>query len=150
MTVDTSSMVFVFGSNEGGIHGGGAARFAYDKCGAIWGKSYGHYGQSFAIPTKGFVIKSDHGNNSYKTAGKTLDLVTISNYVHGFIAYAKGHPELQFQVTCIGCGLAGLKHSDIAPMFKTAPANCWFDQKWFPYLTSGAGDRPQHNFWGEG
>ena len=29
--------IFVFGSNLEGMHGGGAARLAYDKFGAIWG-----------------------------------------------------------------------------------------------------------------
>lgn len=51
------------------------------------------------------------------------------------------HPELTFQVTCIGCGLAGLKHEDIAPMFKDAPGNCVFDTLWKPWL-------PDAEFWG--
>lgn len=134
--VDTSKMVFCFGSNEGGYHGGGAARFAYEKRGAIWGYSYGHYGQSFAIPTKA-------GNKVFGVLG-TLPLGRIEDYVTGFLAYAAGHPELQFQVTCIGCGLAGLRHSDIAPMFKNATSNCWFDNKWLPWLG------PTRSYWGEG
>jgi len=64
----------------------------------------------------------------------TLPLDRINDYVTGFLAYARGHRKLTFQVSCIGCGLAGLKHSDIAPMFKNAPANCQFDEKWRPYL----------------
>ena len=31
--------IFVFGSNLGGYHGGGAARIALDKFGAVWGKA---------------------------------------------------------------------------------------------------------------
>ncbi|WP_290877801.1 hypothetical protein [Aquabacterium sp.] len=115
---DTSKMVFVFGSNESGFHGGGAAAYAYKHKGARWGFSYGHMGQSFAIPTK-----------SQHIAG-TLPLRLIKKYVDGFLAYAAGHPEIQFQVTCIGCGLAGLQHEDVAPMFDGAPDNCWFDGKW--------------------
>jgi len=136
--------IFVFGSNEGGIHGGGAARVAYEKCGARWGFSYGHMGDSFAIPTKGFVV----GRTGKPWVGDTLPLERIQQYVQGFLAYAAGHPELEFQVTCIGCGLAGLEHKDVAPMFKEATPNCFFDNLWFPYLTTGAGDHPQHNYWG--
>ena len=54
--------------------------------------------------------------------------------MHDFMQYAKDHPELKFQVTRIGCGLAGLKDSDIAPMFQDAPPNCRFDEAWKPYL----------------
>ena len=43
--------VFVFGSNLKGMHGGGAARVAYDKFGAVWGQGVGMQGQSYAIPT---------------------------------------------------------------------------------------------------
>ncbi len=122
-------MIFVFGSNESGIHGAGAAKFAYEKKGARFGKCYGHHGDSFAIPTKDEFIE-------------TMPLERIQQYVEGFLAYAAGHRKLEFQVTCIGCGLAGLKHKDIAPMFKNAPKNCYFDELWRPYL----GD--SHNYWG--
>ena len=43
--------IFVFGSNLAGMHGGGAARIAYDRFGAIWGQGVGLQGQSYAIPT---------------------------------------------------------------------------------------------------
>ncbi|WAK44997.1 Macro domain_Poa1p family containing protein [Erwinia phage Fifi067] len=114
--------VFVFGSNEGGIHGAGAAKEAYKKHGARYGSSYGHFGQSFAIPTKD------------KNIEYTLPLATIEAYVKGFLAYAAGRKKLTFTVTRIGCGLAGLKDKDIAPMFKDAPSNCQFDEAWRPFL----------------
>lgn len=121
--------VFVFGSNDAGIHGAGAAKTAYENHGARYGKSYGHYGDSFAIPTKDIDIQ-------------TLPLETIQQYVQGFIAYAKGHPKLKFKVTRIGCGLAGLCDSDMAHMFADAPKNCSFDEYWKPFL----GDH--HSYWG--
>lgn len=124
-----SKTVFVFGSNEAGIHGAGAARFAYKNKGARYGKGYGHHGDSFAIPTKDEYIE-------------TLELLPIYAYVMGFLAYAKGHRKLNFQVTRIGCGLAGLKDSDIAPFFEGAPKNCSFDEEWRKYL----GD--DYNYWG--
>lgn len=140
--MDTSKMVFVFGSNEGGIHGAGAASYAYKKKGARWGFSYGHMGDSFAIPTKS-IINTPRGS---QIVGQTLSLEVIQGYVDGFISYAKGHPELNFQVTCIGCGLAGLDHDDVAFMFDDARLlkNVYFDRKW--EFRMG----PSANYWGEG
>ena len=115
--------LFVFGSNESGIHGAGAAKAAMSK-GAIYGHSYGQAGDTWAIPTKDRDIK-------------TMPLERIQKYVTGFLAYADGHPNLNFQVTRIGCGLAGYKDKDIAPMFVGAPKNCTFDEKWKPFLGDG-------------
>lgn len=91
--------VFVFGSNLVGFHGGGAASIAFKKFGAKWGKGVGHYGQTYAIPTM-------HGG-----------VDKIRPYVDEFIVYAKKHPELTFLVTKIGCGIAGFKFREIAPLF---------------------------------
>ncbi|MBQ9185857.1 MAG: hypothetical protein IJ151_08320 [Bacteroidales bacterium] len=33
--------IFVFGSNLAGAHGGGAARLAYERFGAVWGQGVG-------------------------------------------------------------------------------------------------------------
>ena len=43
--------IFVFGSNLAGAHGGGAARLAYNRFGAVWGEGMGLHGQTYAIPT---------------------------------------------------------------------------------------------------
>jgi ADP-ribosylglycohydrolase len=96
--------VFVFGSNLHGHHGGGAARVARKKFGAIWGQGVGLQGQSYAIPTMQGGVE------------------TIKPYVDQFIKFAKEHTELFFYVTRIGCGIAGFKDSDIAPLFKDAMA----------------------------
>lgn len=128
-TPTTNSMIFVFGSNDAGIHGAGAAKYALDHKGARYGKSYGHHGQSFAIPTKNFIIE-------------TLPVYRVQQYVGGFLAYAAGHQKLNFQVTAIGCGLAGFHHAHIAPMFFEALKNCYFDEAWIPYLG------PDANYWG--
>ncbi len=116
-----AKMIFVFGSNEAGIHGAGAAKFAYEKHGARFGKGYGHHGNSFAIPTKNMDIH-------------TLDLSMINAYVAGFLAYATGHRKEKFMVTRLGCGLAGYTDAQIAPMFEGAPTNCIFEERWKPYL----------------
>lgn len=94
--------VFVFGSNLGGAHGGGAAAVAWRKFGAIMGQGEGLQGQSYAIPTMQGGVE------------------TIAPYVDRFIEFAKAHPELTFWVTRIGCGIAGFKDSEIAPLFKNA------------------------------
>jgi len=94
--------VFVFGSNLGGFHAGGAARVALDKFGAVWGQGVGLQGQSYAIPTM-------HGG---------VDV--IKPYVDEFIAFAREHRELKFLVTPIGCGIAGFTIGQIAPLFAAA------------------------------
>lgn len=122
-------MIFVFGSNESGIHGAGAAKFAVDKHKAQWGKGYGHYGNSFAIPTRDEYIE-------------TLPIDRIAPYVMGFLAYARGKRKVKFKITRIGCGLAGFTDAEIAPLFMNAPNNCYFDELWEPYLGT------DYNYWG--
>ena len=96
--------IFVFGSNLAGRHGKGAALFARQKHGAIYGQGVGLQGSSYGIPTKDASIK-------------TLPLSDINKYVKDFIAFADKNNNLQFMVTPIGCGLAGYTQEQIAPMF---------------------------------
>lgn len=113
--------VFVFGSNYAGAHGAGAAAYARKFHGATLGIGEGMSGNSYALPTKNHNIQS-------------LTLAQIQGHVDKFMEYAGLHPELEFQVTQVGCGLAGFKASDIAPMFAGAPSNCYFDTKWAKWL----------------
>ena len=48
---------------------------------------------------------------------------TIKPYVDEFIRFAKEHKELKFYVTRIGCGIAGFRDEEIAPLFYHA-INC--------------------------
>lgn len=105
--------VFVFGSNLAGRHGKGAALFALQNHGAIYGVGWGRQGNSYAIPTKGFG----------KKRMPVLPLPLIHHFVLAFLDYAHKHPEDSFRVTPIGCGLAGYRPSQIAPMFNYAPMN---------------------------
>lgn len=105
-----SDPVFVFGSNLAGIHGAGAAKWALENRGAIWGVGEGIQGNSYGIPTKNQYIK-------------TLSLDNIQLHVTTFLDYARREPFMTFQLTPIGCGLAGYKPTDIAPMFAGAPEN---------------------------
>ena len=94
--------VFVFGSNLAGMHGGGAAYIAFQKFGAVMGCGVGLRGQSYAIPTMQGGVE------------------TIKPYVDEFIAFAMSRPDLFFYVTRIGCGIAGFRDREIAPLFTTA------------------------------
>lgn len=107
--------IFVFGSNLGGQHGGGAARMAHRNFGAEWGVGVGLTGRCYAIPTMQGGVE------------------TIKPYVDGFAEFAKEHTEYRFLVTRIGCGIAGFKDEEIAPLFAQAaqlenvslPASFW-------------------------
>lgn len=102
-----SNQIFVFGSNEGGKHGKGAAKTAL-TWGAKWGQAKGLQGRTYGIPTKDSSIR------------RTLSVNEIKPYVDEFISFAISRPDLIFLVTEIGCGLAGHKPKDIAPLFKDA------------------------------
>lgn len=109
--------IFVFGSNLAGRHGKGAALFAKNVHGAKYGVGVGRTGNAYAIPTKDEQIR-------------TLTLARIAPYVSEFLAYAKENQHLQFEVTKIGCGLAGYKEHEISPMFRSAPPNCSLPDGW--------------------
>jgi hypothetical protein len=55
---------------------------------------------------------------------RTLALGVIEQHVAAFKDFAREHPEMIFQVTAIGCRLAGYKAEEIAPRFGDTPANC--------------------------
>lgn len=113
--------IFVFGSNEAGVHGAGAARTAMINFKAEYAVGVGFTGQCYAIPTKDIHIK-------------TLPLVEINYYVASFLSEVVDHPETDFIVTKVGCGLAGYTDAEIAPMFRLAPKNCLFHRSWREYL----------------
>ncbi len=115
ITALEEGQVFVFGSNEAGHHDGGAARIAARRFGAVYGRGRGLQGSSYAIPTM----------------SGSLD--AIAREVEEFIRFADHHPEMTFLVTRIGCGIAGWRDEDIAPLFAEAyclpnvylPAEVW-------------------------
>jgi len=102
--------VFVFGSNLAGRHGKGAALWARQHRGAIYGQGEGMQGNSYAIPTKDANLR-------------TLPLDEVKAHVRKFQIFATDNPSMTFQLTPIGCGLAGYQFSDIAPLFARSPSN---------------------------
>jgi hypothetical protein len=119
-TLPQNGEIWVFGSNLAGIHGAGAAKVAIDKFGAVWGKGDYHHGNSYAIPTKDKKIN-------------TIPLEWIANYVDEFVNFTHCNQGWLYFVTRVGCGLAGYKDEQIAPMFRGA-INCSFAEEWREYL----------------
>lgn len=109
--------IFVFGSNLAGRHGKGAALFARRYFGARLGVGEGPTGMAYAIPTKDSRLRP-----------RSLD--DIAKSVDRFIRYAMEHRGLRFTVTRIGCGLAGFRDDQIAPLFHDAPSNCDLPNGW--------------------
>lgn len=113
--------VLVFSSNLGGFYGAGSAKFAYDKCGAIWGCGIGLQGNSYAIPTKDEFLD-------------VMSIKRITIHVDNFIDFVHSRPDLIFNIVAIGCGLAGFKPEQIAPMFKNTPSNCVLPKEFIDVL----------------
>ena len=106
-----SNQIFVFGSNTEGRHGKGAARVAM-KFGARYGEATGPQGRTYAIVTK-----------ELSKGCRSVPLELIAEQVTEFLEYARSEPELEFLVSPIGCGLAGYRPEEIAPMFAERPEN---------------------------
>jgi hypothetical protein len=119
--------VFVFGSNLRGIHGAGAARHAARWCGAQRGQGEGPMG---AMPGTELVLPTCYAIPTKEHPGKSLPLDAVRVHVERFLDYARQCPALTFQVTRIGCGLAGFSDDQIAPLFNDAPPNCLLPGVW--------------------
>ena len=113
---------FVFGSNEAGRHGKGAALCAKKNFGAIYGQGNGEQGRSYDVATKDTCLRS-------------LPLGQIRENVRVFLQHAINHPHKQWAVSRIGCGLAGYSDEEIAPLFKGHPSNVYFlDNRWQSFI----------------
>lgn len=95
-----SNEIFVFGSNEGGQHYGGAAMAAFCYFGAEWGLPFGLSGRTFAIPT----LTKDY---------KKLDKESLKSYIKKFFEFVKENKQYTFILTKIGCGIAGFTTNEI-------------------------------------
>lgn len=120
-TLPSADWIFVFGSNLAGRHGKGAAKVARTNFRAAYGEGRGPTGHAYAIPTKGKHLE-------------VLDLQSIERSIEDFLLYARLHPELNFFVTRVGCGLAGYTDDQIGPMFDQAPGNCSLPNEWKQYV----------------
>jgi hypothetical protein len=98
--------------------------------GAEYGQGEGLQGDSYALPTKDERIQ-------------TLPLFRIRNYADRFKRFARENPHLEFELTPVGCGLAGYKPVQIAPMFEDAPANVILPAEFVAALARPT-QEPQH------
>lgn len=109
--------IFVFGSNFAGRHGRGAAQTAQRFFGAERGVGEGLTGNAYALPTKDAELR-------------ILPALAVLESIERFLAFAHQHPELTFEVTRVGCGLAGFQDGQLAPAFINAPSNCILPYRW--------------------
>jgi len=119
-TIPHNQDIWVFGSNQAGRHGKGAALVAKNMFGAAPGYFLGRMGSCYAIPTKDQELK-------------TLPRDVVAPIIQDFVRYTREHPMESFFVTRVGCGLAGIPDEKIAPLFARA-VNCSFAEEWRPYL----------------
>lgn len=124
-----TNRIFVFGSNLAGRHGAGSAREAVRHHGAIYGQGIGLQGNAYAIPTKDEQLR-------------ILPPRVIAEHVAEFLAFAATHSDTQFDVVAIGCGLAGYKPEQIAPMFVDAPSNVNLPPEFVTILRRMEGNSP--------
>ncbi|ANF81470.1 hypothetical protein A3K93_04215 [Acinetobacter sp. NCu2D-2] len=113
--------VFVFGSDMAGQHNDGAAKTAVEHFGALQGVGRGWSGQSYAIPTMNEHLQQ-------------MPLSQIQHYINDFKIYTKNHPKIQYFITSLGCGIAGYKIEEIAPMFKGISRNVILPQSFRPFI----------------
>lgn len=113
--------VFVFGSDMAGQHADGAAKTAVEHFGALNGVGRGWSGQSYAIPTMNEHLQQ-------------MPLSQIQHYINHFKIYTKNHSKIQYFVTSLGCGIAGYKIEEIAPMFKGISRNVILPQSFRPFV----------------
>lgn len=112
-------MIFVFGSNLSGIHGAGAAKYAYDFCGAEWGVGRGMTGLAYALPTKGYDISF-------------MPWEEVRENIIEFLEFAKDNPGRQFALTPVGTGLAGFSKREVWGVLKEygLPQNVYLTSTW--------------------
>jgi hypothetical protein len=118
--------IFVFGSNKIGVHGAGAAKHAKQFYGAVYGCGEGLRGQSYAIPTK-------------KTPYVSMPLDEVAQGVRRFVAFTQQHPEMQFVLTRVGCGMAGFTDEQMAPLFEGLPDNVELPERWVGLVGANPG-----------
>lgn len=111
------NQVFIFGSNAAGHHYGGAAHQPYEQFGAEWGVGEGLTGQAYAFPT----LTADMQKVSY-TELKASRLKLYKT--------AEAHPDKEFLLTKVGCGIAGFEESKIKALFRNAPSNITKPADW--------------------
>ncbi len=125
-------MIFVFGSNLMGIHGAGAALDAHTRGFPL------HLGVGIHWPSMCYALPSKE-SPTYSLKSHVIKL-----YVAQLCEFGNRESNHKFQITRVGCGLAGFSDFEMAIMFEAAgyPPNFLFDTAWKPYLGANA------DYWG--
>lgn len=136
------NQIFIFGSNTEGRHGKGAAKAAM-AFRAIYGQARGLQGQTYAIVTKDLTIN------------QPVSLAYIDEQLSELFGYIKAHPDKEFLMTKIGCGLAGYSVDQIAGLlrYRKIPANLRLPKEFYEVLMKPDAtnstvvkiDKEQHN-----
>ena len=134
--------IFVFGSNPEGRHGGGTAKIALKKYGAINGQGHGLQGQSYGLVTKnlrkGFydpVTKITHDKNGLRSISKNQIIDNIKKLYK--LARKMKNYEFLIAFTANGKNLNGYSSKEMAEMFynaKPIPKNIIFENHFLELL----------------
>jgi len=127
------NQIFVFGSNPEGRHGAGAAKYAKDNFGAVYGQGEGLQGQSYALPTKDLRIKT---NNSLRS----ISAEDITKNIKKLYEVARQNPAKEFLVSDYSeSNLNGYTGQEMADMFSAAgpiPSNIVFNENFDKLITT--------------
>jgi hypothetical protein len=120
------NQIFCFGANPEGRHGKGAALWAKQNAGAIYGVGYGRQGKSYAIATK----------DLRKKVHPSISKESIIEQISKLYEYARSNEELEFLVAYSGTGtnLNGYTNHEMADMFLSAghiPDNMVFEETFY-------------------
>ena len=124
----TNGEIFVFGSNEAGIHSAGDALVAKQKYGARAGICGGYM-------TKG-PNKHCYGIPTKDKALQTLPLDKIKQYVDEFKMAAIYNRTFTYFVPQVGCDSDDYQDWQIAHLFNGCGSNVILPEGWKPYIRS--------------
>lgn len=109
--------IFVFGSNLGGRHAGGAAFDAANLFGAVEGVGEGLTGNCYAFPT----LHADFTKMSKQE---------LQSAAEAFYRCVMAHPGKIFILTKVGCGIAGYSEKEMAVIFSRKLNNLIKPKDW--------------------
>jgi len=127
-TFEFKNRVEVFGSNTAGWHSSGHAKACARYYGAVRHQGEGMMGQCYALPTR----EPDGPPPNLRT----LSLTDIDAAINRFHQTVGDHPDKDFFVARVGCGLGGYEDSEIAPLFANYdwPDHVHLPGIWQPYI----------------
>lgn len=135
--------IFVFGSNPEGRHGGGTAKIALNKYGAINGQGHGLQGKSYGLVTKnlrkGFfdsVTNITYDKNGLRSISKQQIIDNIKRLYK--LARNMKNKEFLIAFTADGKNLNGYSSKEMADMFfsaKPIPKNIVFEDKFLEIMS---------------